>query len=232
MLHRLLIPLVVASSAVAAAIFLLPSAASPAVNTKLFAYVNEFNEPAHGIWLKRTPTGPLVTHLDPGTYEIDVDDRSAMSSFHLKGPGVDIATGIEEVVHTTWTVTFTDGTYHYFCDFLPQLMKGSFTVGNLPPPPPPPPPAGKLSGRVTTKAISLTNGGSKVRSLTAKKYKITVSDTSKTQNFHLTGPGLNKKTGVAAKAKATWTVALKPGKYRYRSDKSRKLRGTFTVKAT
>ena len=42
---------------------------------------------------------------------------------------------------------------------------------------------------------------------------------------------MNKKTGVAAKAKATWTLTLKPGKYTYRSDKSRKLRGSFTVKA-
>jgi hypothetical protein len=110
-------------------------------------------------------------------------------------------------------------------------MKGSFTAGNVQPPPPPPPPAGKLSGRVTSKAISLKNGGSKVRSLTAKKYRITVSDTSKTQNFHLKGPGVNKKTGVAARAKVTWTLSLKPGKYTYRSDKSRKLRGSFTVKA-
>jgi len=107
-------------------------------------------------------------------------------------------------------------------------MRGSFTAGNVPPPPPP---AGKLSGRVTSKAISLTNGGSKVRSLVAKKYKITVSDTSKTQNFHLKGPGVNRKTGVAAKARAIWTVTLTPGKYTYRSDKSRRLHGTFTVRA-
>jgi len=59
-----------------------------------------------------------------------------------------------------------------------------------------------------------------------------VSDGSNKQNFHLTGPGVNKKTGVAAKAKATWTLTLKPGKYTYRSDKSRKLRGTFKVTAS
>ena len=131
-LRRLLIPAVaVVISTVAAAIFLLPAAASPAVNTKVFAYVNEPGEPYNGIWIKDA-NGALVTHLDPGTYEIDVDDRSSGSSFHLKGPGVDIATGIEEVVHTTWTVTLTDGTYNYFCDFLPGLMNGLFTVGNLP----------------------------------------------------------------------------------------------------
>ena len=145
-LRRLLIPVALASSAVAAAIFLLPpQAASPAVpastavNTKLFAYDGEPYEQYHGEWLKDA-SGALVTHLDPGTYEIDVNDRSAESSFHLTGPGVDIATGIADVGHTTWTVTFTDGTYLYFCDNLPGVMKGSFTVGNTPPPPPPPPP--------------------------------------------------------------------------------------------
>ena len=127
--HRLLIPLAVVSSAVAAAIFLLPPAASPAANTKLYAYVNEFDEQYNGIWLKDA-NGVLVTHLDPGTYEIAVDDRSAGSSFHLTGPGVDIKTGVEEIVQTTWTVTFTDGTYLYFCDYMPGVMHGSFTVGN------------------------------------------------------------------------------------------------------
>lgn len=118
------------------------AAASPAVNIKLFAYVNEPTELYHGIWLK-TDTGKLVTHLYPGTYDIEVDDRSANSSFHLTGPGVDLKTPIEGVGQTTWTVTFTQGNYLYFCDMLPEVMRGSFTVGDPPPPPPPPPPPAK-----------------------------------------------------------------------------------------
>jgi hypothetical protein len=204
----------------------IPAAATSAPNATLTGVVG----PGFNISLKNAD-GTGVNHLDPGTYDITVTDNAIEHNFHLGGPGVDQATDVEGMGTFTWTVTITDGTYTFICDAHPTLMKGSFTAGNVPPPPPPPPPAGKLSGRVTSKAISLTNGGSKVRSLTAKKYKITVSDTSKTQNFHLTGPGLNRKTGVAAKAKATWTVTLKPGKYTYRSDKSRKLRGTFTVKA-
>ena len=129
-------------------------------------------------------------------------------------------------------MTFTDGTYTFLCDAHPAQMKGSFTVGNVPPPPPPPPPPGKLSGKVTAKAISLkTSAGAKVKTLVAKKYKLTVSDASNEQNFHLKGPGLNKKTGVAAKTRASWTVTLKPGKYTYGSDKNRKLRGSFKVVA-
>jgi len=204
----------------------IPAAATSAPNATLTGVVG----PGFSISLKN-PDGTGVRHLDPGKYDITVTDNAIDHNFHLSGPGVDQATDVAGMGTFTWTVTIVDGTYTFVCDAHPTLMKGSFTAGNVPPPPPPPPTAGKLSGRVTTNAISLTNGGSKVRSLTAKKYKITISDTSRTQNFHLTGPGLNRKTGVAAKAKATWTVTLKPGKYTYRSDKSRKLRGMFTVKA-
>jgi hypothetical protein len=207
----------------------IPAAATGEPNVTLTGVVG----PGFNISLKN-PDGTGVSHLDRGTYDVTVTDNSIEHNFHLSGPGVDQKTDVEVTGTVNWTVTITDGTYTFMCDAHPTQMKGSFTAGNVqppPPPPPPPPPAGKLSGKVTTKAISLKNGGSKVRSLTAKKYKITVSDTSKTQNFHLKGPGVNKKTGVAARAKAVWTLTLKPGKYTYRSDKSRKLRGTFTVKA-
>jgi hypothetical protein len=60
---------------------------------------------------------------------------------------------------------------------------------------------------------------------------VAVNDTAKTQNFHLSGLGVNRKTGVKARVKTTWTVAFKPGKYTYRSDKSRTLRRTFSVTA-
>lgn len=205
----------------------IPAAATSAPNATLTGVVG----PGFNISLKNAD-GTGVTHLDPGTYDISVTDNSIDHNFHIRGPGVDQATLVEGMGTVTWTVTITDGTYNFQCDAHPTQMKGSFTAGNVPPPPPPPPPAGKLSGKVTTKAISLkTSAGAKVKSLTARKYKVTVSDTSKTQNFHLTGPGVNKKTSVAARATATWTLNLKPGKYTYRSDKSRKLRGTFTVRA-
>jgi hypothetical protein len=189
--------------------------------------------PGFNISLKNAD-GTGVNHLDAGTYDITVTDSSAFHNFHLQGPGVDQKTEVEGMGTFTWSVTITDGTYTFICDAHPTQMRGSFTAGNVQPPPPPPPPttAKKLAGKVTTNAISLRTGaGAKVRSLKAGKYKLTVSDTSKTQNFHVSGPGLNKKTGIAARAKATWTVRLKPGRYTYRSDKSRKLRGSFTVKA-
>jgi Copper binding proteins, plastocyanin/azurin family len=176
----------------------------------------------------RNADGSTVRHLDPGTYDISVTDNAIEHNFHLSGPGVNQATEIEGTGPVSWTVTFTDGTYRFVCDPHAASMRGTFTVGNVPPPPPPP---GKLSGKVTARTISLKKGSSKVKTLTAGKFKLAVSDTAKTQNFHLKGPGVNKKTGVAARSKATWTLTLKVGKYTYRSDKSRTLHGSFTVKA-
>jgi hypothetical protein len=49
-------------------------------------------------------------------------------------------------------------------------------------------------------------------------------------NFHLTGPGINRKTGVAAKVTVRWTLRLKKGKHVYRSDTHAKLRRSFSVK--
>ena len=210
-------------SALAAVAVSIPAAATGAPNVTLTGVVG----PSFNISLKN-PDGSNVGHLDPGTYDISVTDNSIEHNFHLSGPGVDQATLVETTGPATWTVTFTDGTYRFQCDPHAASMRGTFTVGNVPPPPPPP---GKLSGKVTARTITLTNAGSRVRSLIENTYKVTVTDSSKKQNFHLTGPGVNKKTRVGAKVKATWRVKLRPGKYTYRSDKNRRLRRTFTVKA-
>ena len=61
---------------------------------------------------------------------------------------------------------------------------------------------------------------------------IAVTDRSKTDNFHLTGPGVHKATGVGFRGKVTWKVNFSAGKYVYRSDKHKKLRGSFTVAAS
>jgi Copper binding proteins, plastocyanin/azurin family len=221
MLRTLLI-----SAAVAVAVSI-PTAAtgsSQAPNVTLTGVVG----PGFSITLKN-PDGSNVRHLDPGSYDIAISDQAIEHNFHLTGPGVDRATEVETQGATTWTVTFVDGTYSFRCDPHAAQMKGSFTVGNVPPPPPPP---GKLSGRVSAKAITLnTASGSRVRSVVENTYKLTVRDSSNKQNFHLTGPGVNKKTGIRAKARATWTVKLQPGKYTYRSDKNRRLKRTFTVTA-
>ena len=218
-MYRTLLMSVVAFVAVS-----IPTAAASAPNVTLTGVVG----PGFSISLKKAD-GSNVTYLDPGTYDISVTDNSIEHNFHLTGPGVDMATLVETTGTTTWTVTFTDGTYNYRCDPHAASMRGSFTVGNVPPPPPPP---GRLSGKVTTRAISLnTASGSRVRSVVENTYRLTVADVSKKQNFHLIGPGVNRKTSVKGKTRVTWTIQLKPGKYTYRSDKNRRLKRTFTVTA-
>jgi hypothetical protein len=90
----------------------------------------------------------------------------------------------------------------------------------------------QLTATVNARAIALRNeDGMRVETLQQSSYRIVVSDRTKTQNFHLTGPSVNLRTRVRAKATASWSVYLKPGTYIYRSDKNPRLRGTFTVTA-
>jgi plastocyanin len=78
--------------------------------------------------------------------------------------------------------------------------------------------------------ISVKKGGKKVTSLKAGKYKIVVKDLSDLHNFHLTGPGVNKKTGVGPKGTFTWTVTLKKGTYKYICDPHATImKGSFKV---
>jgi plastocyanin len=78
--------------------------------------------------------------------------------------------------------------------------------------------------------ISLKKGTTKVTKLKAGKYKIVVRDLSNIHNFHLTGPGINKKTGVGPKGTFTWTVTLKKGTYKYICDPHAAImKGSFKV---
>jgi len=178
--------------------------------------------------------GVKVTHIDPGTYTINVQDLSAEHNFDLFGPGVQMATDVAAVENRTWTVTFTDGIYNYHCDAHPVQMKGSFAVGtaSLPPPPVPKPKPKSLSGKVGPgKTISLkTASGTAVKKLAAGRYRLAVKDMTKADNFHLIGAGANKKTGIKFRGTVTWTVVLRAGKtYTVRSDATKKLLRTFKI---
>jgi plastocyanin len=52
----------------------------------------------------------------------------------------------------------------------------------------------------------------------AGTYTIVIHDKSNIHNFHLTGPGINKTTSVAAVATTTWKVTLKKRTYRFVCD--------------
>lgn len=165
--------------------------------------------------------GSSVNGIDPGSYAIAVDDRGDIHNFHLFGPGVDMSTSVPAVEMVNWDVTFVNGLYRLQCDAHPTLIRGSFRVG----PPPPPPPLRRLTATIGPGAkITLS-----ARRTPRGRYAITVRDRTAKDNFHLTGPGVNRKTGLAFRGQVVWRLTLKKGLYRFRSDANAKLRGTLRV---
>jgi|SRR5215471_18303829 len=78
--------------------------------------------------------------------------------------------------------------------------------------------------------ITLTKGGAKVSKLKPGSYKIVIADKSSIHNFHLKGPGVDKKTSVSGTGNTTWTVKLKKGKYTFVCDPhATVMKGSFTV---
>jgi len=78
--------------------------------------------------------------------------------------------------------------------------------------------------------ITLTKGGKKVTILKPGRYTFVIKDSAATHNFHLIGPGVNKKTGVGSKVVASWTVTLKTGTYKYICDPHASfMKGSFKV---
>jgi len=79
--------------------------------------------------------------------------------------------------------------------------------------------ATKLTGTVGPGfTITLKKGTSKVAKLRHGNYTVVVHDKSAIHNFHLKGPGVDKKTSVKFDGSKTWHVTLKKGKYTYLCD--------------
>jgi hypothetical protein len=75
-----------------------------------------------------------------------------------------------------------------------------------------------------------TAQGKLVKKLKPGRYTIRIRDLSPIHDFHLSGPGVNKKTSVQNTGNVTWTVRLRSGVYRYRCDPHRTImHGRFTV---
>lgn len=77
-----------------------------------------------------------------------------------------------------------------------------------------------------------TKAGAKVKSLKPGSYTITVNDKSSAHEFHLIGPGVNKRiTTLGFQGKRTKTVTLKAGTYIYQCDPHRRdgMKASFTV---
>jgi len=82
-------------------------------------------------------------------------------------------------------------------------------------------------------SIEVKKGNKDLKTIKAGTYKIKVEDKASIHNFHLMGPGLNRKTGISFMGDTTWTIKLKPGTYTYQCDPhaSSGMKGHFKVTA-
>ncbi len=204
--------------AVAALLGATNGAAVGAENPKLFGSVGQ------GIVL-RDAQGNRVTKLDPGTYDIEVEDQSDFHTFHLTGPGVNERTEVDFTGTVSWTVTFTDGNYIYYCDVHPLSLRGAFVVGNPPVTTPPPPlivtPKTRLvltSGPAEVITLK-TSTGKTVKAVKRGTYTVTVRDRSRIHDAHVVAPGFTRQTTVPFVGRQTWKMKLaKVGTLRFYCD--------------
>jgi hypothetical protein len=80
-------------------------------------------------------------------------------------------------------------------------------------------------------SISLKLDGQKVKKLAAGRYTIVVRDLADDHDFHLRGPGVDRKTSVAGRGTSVWSVRLRKGTYTYVCDPHASfMKGSFVVK--
>lgn len=205
----------VTAALLAAALPLVVAAPAGAAETKLRATVG----PGFTITLQDAAGAP-VSQLPAGDYEIEVEDESDIHNFHLKGPGVDVSTGIGFVGSETFKVTVQNGSYTFYCDPHPTSMRGTFTGGTGDPPP-----SGGGGAAVSAPVgarLVLTVGpgftiglktaaGKRVTVLRRGGYTIVLRDRSGSHNAHLRGAGVNRATGVSFVGTQTVRVTLRAG---------------------
>ena len=84
--------------------------------------------PGYTITLKR-PGGAPVRKLRPGRYTFVVRDRATNHDFRLRGPGVNVTSGVAPVGTKRWTLRLRAGRYVYLCSPHPLFMRGVLVVG-------------------------------------------------------------------------------------------------------
>jgi len=159
------------------------------------------------------PDGTHVQSLRAGKYEILVHDLSDEHNFAMGSKTANtrlFETEVPFVGDMTFTVDLPVGLYAYACSPHFQIMNGSFTVTDAPPPTAT---TKSLTAKVDARTAALSQ-----KTAAPGRYRITVNDRSKTRNFHLAGPGVNKSTGKAFTGRVTWTVQLRAGTYRFGAD--------------
>jgi hypothetical protein len=194
---------------------------------------------------------PPGTVVPTGTYTIvlnnnSLDDLGNPHSFHLSGPGVNLAAN--GTVQATWTTTFqASSTYSFFDDdnasskffFGTPGSGATSTVPTVNTTSTPPPTTGTtpkvtnnspfasgltsglatfrgtLLGTVTSGKLTLTSKGKPVTTILAGRYKIVITDASRTGGFTIqeTGRPGTTITGVTYKGKHSATLTLGAGQW-------------------
>jgi hypothetical protein len=170
-----------------------------------------------------TETGVPVTDIPAGVYLIEVRDYSSLHNFHLLGPGVDRSTEVGFVGTVRWAVFFQwKERYRYLSDPDTAQMLDTFTTDGGPP---------LIATVGPGHSISLlTDDGRPLTQLTPGNYWIVVRDRSRRCNFHLLGPGVNRRTSAGFRGQTTWILTLRPGRYRFGCDtQAARMRGSFSV---
>src|SRR5262249_28881527 len=127
--------------------------------------------------------GKPVDVLVAGQYQLVVHDLSDIHNWALGSQTTNtrlLQTDVPFVGDQTFTVDLTPGRYAYACSAHPDTMNGVFVVT------PPAATTKLMTGRVDARTAKLSAGKA-----TAGRYRITISDRSKTRNFHLRGPGVD-----------------------------------------
>lgn len=81
-----------------------------------------------GFTITLTKGGKAVKTLSPGKYALTIADRSSIHNFALRGPGVNVDTGVGRKGTKTYALTLRKGMYRYVCEPHDTAMKGSFVV--------------------------------------------------------------------------------------------------------
>jgi hypothetical protein len=196
----------------------------------------------------RSTGRPLPTWFEVHTYSTDVlaDLRATDATLTAKGLSQPITLGetyYDDPLAASAVQTFATTSSRRLDEALtwPLARGSSCQAISLPPPYKADAFITALTGSLPPHRIAVTLGpnrtlslktpyGQPVRALEAGAYSFAIADRSKTDNFHITGPRTNVATRLRFRGNRTWNLRLRPGTYRYRSDRTKShLKGTFVV---
>jgi hypothetical protein len=198
----------------------------------------------------RSTGRPLPTWFEVHTYSTDVlaDLRATDATLTAKGLSQPITLGetyYNDRLAASGVVTFVRTSSRRLDEALSWPLRRGSSCRDISVPPPykakafitaltgsPPPQAVTVTVGPSRTLTLTTPYGQPVTALEAGDYSFRVTDQSKSNNVHITGPGVTVATGRRFRGHKTWTLRLRPGTYRYRSDRQKShLRGAFTVLA-